>query len=59
MEVVMALKSGMLLRAPKRAFAQRGRDYYEVSQVTQKKSRPSPGNCVVFSLSKIVLSHSK
>ena len=51
MEVMVAVQSGTLLRAlrvqlKKRVLARGGREYNEVPQATQKKSRPSPSNCV-------------
>ena len=51
MEVMVAVKSGTLLRAlrvqlKRRVSARRGGDYSEVPQAIQKKSRPSPSNCV-------------
>ena len=52
MEVMVAVQSGMPLRAlrvqlKRRVSARRGGDYNEVPQATQKKSRPSPSNCVI------------
>ena len=51
MEVMVAVQSGTLLIAlrvqlKRRVSARRGGDYNEVLQATQKKSRPSPSNCV-------------
>jgi len=51
MEVMVAVQSGTLLRAlrvrlKRRVSARTGGDYNEVPQATQKKSRPSPSNCV-------------
>ena len=51
MEVMVAVQSGTLLHAlrvqlKRRVFARRGGDYNEVPQAIQKKSRPSPSNCV-------------
>ena len=52
MEVMVAVQSGTLLIAlrvqlKRRVSARRGGDYNEVPQATQKKSRPSPSNCVI------------
>jgi len=51
MEVMVAVQSGTLLHAlrvqlKRRVSARRGGDYNEVPQAIQKKSRPSPSNCV-------------
>jgi len=51
MEVMEAVESGTLLHAlrvqlKRRVSARRGGDYNEVLQAIQKKSRPSPRNCV-------------
>jgi len=51
MEVMVAVQCGSLLRAlrvqlKRRVSARRGGDYNEVYQPIQKKSRPSPSNCV-------------
>jgi len=51
MEVMVAVQSGTLLHVlrvqlKRRVSARRGGDYNEVHQANQKKSRPSPSNCV-------------
>ena len=51
MEVVIAVQRGPLFRAlrvlvKRRVSARRGGDYHETSLAIQKKSRPSPSNCV-------------
>ena len=51
MEVMVAVQSGTLLYAlrvllKRRVSARRGGDYNGVPQAIQKKSRPSPSNCV-------------
>jgi len=51
MEVMVAVQSGTLLHAlrvqlKRRVSARRGGNYNEVPQAIQKKSRPSPSNCV-------------
>jgi hypothetical protein len=51
MEVMVAVQSGTLLRAlrvqlKRSVSARRGGDYSEVPQAIQKKSHPSPSNCV-------------
>ena len=51
MEVIVAVQSGTLLRAlrvqlKRSVSARRGGDYSEVPQAIQKKSHPSPSNCV-------------
>jgi hypothetical protein len=60
MEVMVAVQSGTLLRAlrvqlKRRVSARRGGDYNEVPQATQKKSRPSPSNCVTPFACKLTL----
>jgi hypothetical protein len=59
MEVMVAVRSGTLLRAStvqlkRRVSARRGGDYNEVPQAIQKKSRPSPSNCVTPSARKLL-----
>jgi len=49
MEVMVAVQSGTLalrVQLKRRVSARRGGDYNEVPQAIQKKSRPSPSNCV-------------
>jgi len=51
MEVMVAVQSGTLLHAlrvplKRRVSARRGGGHNEVPQAIQKKSRPSPSNCV-------------
>ena len=58
MEVMVAVQSDTLLRAlrvqlKRNVSARRGGDYNEVPQAIQKKSRPSPSNCVIPSACKL------
>ena len=59
MEVMVVVQSGMLLRGlrvqlKRRDSARRGGDYNDVPQAIQKKSRPSPSNCVAPSACKLL-----